>query len=53
MTVFTVASADTRVSYRFKPDRIAFIVVIYRTAQHTKVPWVESRQLLMSLVKGQ
>lgn len=53
MTVFTAASTDTRVSCRFKPGRVAFIVIIYRTVQHTKVPWVEPRQLLMSLVEGQ
>jgi len=53
--MFTVASDDTRVSRRFKPDRAALIVVIYRTAQRTKVPEFEPRQLYtcVALVAGQ
>lgn len=45
--MFTVASK--RVYYRLKPDGVALIVVIYRTAQHTKVPGFEPRQLIMGL----
>lgn len=38
-----------------KPDRVALIVVIYRTAQHTKVPGFGPRQLYacVALVEGQ